>query len=119
MKGYEGMRDRLRSGSEKFVYLDAAQLVKHALGLVTKGGRRKRKPVLFYLFAEPATRKGHPIAPDEFARHRREIARFAELVAGDEVAFHSASYREWLGSWRLLDRDIAAHADAILEFFEP
>jgi len=119
MKGYERMRDRLRSGGEKFVHLDAAQLVKHAFGLVTEGGRRKRKPVLFYLFAEPATRKGHPIAPDEFARHRREIARFAELVAGDEVAFHSASYREWLGSWRLLDRDIAAHADAILEFFEP
>jgi len=119
MKGYEGMRDRLRSGSEKFVYLDAAQLVKHALGLVTEGGRRKRKPVLFYLFAEPTARNGHPIAPDDLAQHRHEIARFAEFVADDQVAFHSASYREWLGSWRLLDRDIAAHADAILGLFEP
>src|SRR6185437_1170507 len=33
MKCYERMRDRLRSGQEKFVHLDAAQLVKHAFGL--------------------------------------------------------------------------------------
>lgn len=119
MKGYERMRDGLRSGSETFVHLDAAQLVKHAFGLVTEGGRRKRNPVLFYLFAEPAVRNGHPITSDDLAQHRHEIARFAEFVAGDEVAFHSASYREWLGRWRQLDRDIAAHADAIIASFKP
>lgn len=119
MKGYERMRDRLRSGDERFVHLDAAQLVKHAFGLVTEGGRRNRKPALFYLFAEPKARNGHAIAPDNFVRHRHEIAHFADVVAGDEVAFYSASYREWLGKWRRLDPTIAAHGNAIIEFFQP
>jgi hypothetical protein len=119
MKGYERMRDRLGSGIERFVHLDAAQLLKHAFGLVTEGGRRNRKPALFYLFAEPAARNGRAIAQDDLAGHRSEIARFAEAVAGDEVIFHSASYREWLGTWRLLDRDIAAHGRAVMKSFEP
>ena len=119
MKGYERLRDRLRSGTERFVHLDAAQLVKHAFGLVTEGGRRNQRPALFYLFAEPAARNGHSIAPDDLARHRDEITRFAEAVAGDEVPFHSTSYREWLGTWSRLDRDIVAHGHAIMRLFEP
>jgi hypothetical protein len=119
MNSYERMRDRLRSGEERFVHLDAAQLVKHAFGLVTEGVRRHRTPALFYLFAEPATRNGHAIVPDDLARHRNEIIRFAEAVAGDEVTFHSASYREWLGTWRRLDSNVVAHGQAIMESFEP
>ncbi|WP_124614026.1 PGN_0703 family putative restriction endonuclease [Burkholderia sp. Bp9143] len=119
MKGYERMRDRLRSGDVRYVHLDAAQLVKHAFGLVTEGGRRNRAPALFYLFAEPAARGSLAIAPDNLARHRDEIASFAAAVAGDAVTFHSASYREWLGTWSLLDSRIAAHGQAIIEAFEP
>ncbi|MFJ1212655.1 PGN_0703 family putative restriction endonuclease [Burkholderia pyrrocinia] len=119
MKGYERMRDRLRSGDVRYVHLDAAQLVKHAFGLVTEGVRRNRAPALFYLFAEPAARGGLSIAPDSLARHRDEIARFGEAVAGDAVTFHSASYREWLGTWCLLDSQIAAHGQAIIKAFEP
>lgn len=119
MEGYERMRDGLRSGQAGFVHLDAAQLVKHAFGLVTEGRRRNRAPVLFYLFAEPAARNGRAIAPADLARHRDEIARFSEAVAGDEVAFRSASYREWLGTWRGLESNIAAHGQAIIEMFAP
>jgi hypothetical protein len=119
MKSYERMRDRIRSGEEKFVHLDAAQLVKHAFGLVTEGGRRNRTPSLFYLFSEPAARNGHAIVPVDLARHRYEIARFAEAVAGDEVIFRSASYAEWLGTWRSLDSIIVAHGQAIMDSFKP
>ncbi|RQR88963.1 hypothetical protein DIE10_04215 [Burkholderia sp. Bp9011] len=119
MKGYERMRDRLRSGDVRYVHLDAAQLVKHAFGLVTEGARRNRAPALFYIFAEPAARAGHVIAPDNLARHRDEIASFAEAVAGDAVTFHSASYREWIGTWSVLDGRIAVHGQAIIEAFEP
>lgn len=119
MKGFERMRDRLRSGDAKFLHLDAAQLVKHAFGLVTEGGRRQRAPALFYLFAEPAARGGHAIAMEDFARHRDEISSFAEAVSGDAVTFHSASYREWLGTWHRFDSHVAAHGQAILEAFEP
>ncbi|MCK9994185.1 MAG: hypothetical protein Dbin4_02705 [Alphaproteobacteria bacterium] len=52
-------------------------------------------------------------------RHRNEIARFAGATAGDEVKFHFASYREWLGTWRGLDSNIAAHGQAIIEMFAP
>jgi hypothetical protein len=119
MKRYERMRDRLRSGEERFVHLDAAQLVKHAFGLVTEGVRRNRIPVLFYLFAEPAEKNGHAIAPDDLARHRNETIRFGVAVAGDQVAFHFASYREWLETWRRLHSNIMTHGQAIMESFEP
>lgn len=119
MKRYERMRDCLRSTEERFVHLDAAQLVKHAFGMVTEGRRRDRTPVLFYLFAEPAVRNGRAIVPEDLARHREEIARFAEAVEGDEVAFHSASYREWLGTWPRLDSKIESHKQAIMEVFAP
>jgi hypothetical protein len=119
MKRYERIRDQLRSAEERFRHLDAAQLVKHAFGLVTEGGRRNRAPILFYLFAEPSAMNGHVIATDHLARHRDEINRFAEAVAGDEVMFRSASYKEWLGTWHRLDSNIAAHAQAIMASFNP
>src|SRR6202008_4644116 len=52
MKRFERMRDRLRSKEETFEHLDAAQLVKHAFGLVTTARRRGLTPALFYIFAE-------------------------------------------------------------------
>ena len=119
MRGFERMRDRLRSGEERFAYLDAAQLVKHAFGLVTEGRRRGRVPVLFYLFAEPDARNGRAIAADDRERHREEIARFAEAVSGDEVAFRSSSYREWLSTWAQVDPMTAAHGEAVMTMFEP
>jgi hypothetical protein len=106
-------------GEEKFVHLDAAQLVKHAFGLVTEGRRRSRAPILFYLFAEPAARNGNAIAPDDLRLHRDEMHRFAASVAGDEVKLHSSSYREWLDTWRQLDSAVAAHGQAIMETFKP
>jgi len=119
MRRFEAMRDRLRSGAEQFVHLDAAQLVKHAFGLVTEGGRRGRAPVLLYLFAEPAKRGDRPIAPEKLQLHRDEIARFGAAVAGDDVRFLGCSYREWLIEWDQLDVDVAGHAGAVLAAFEP
>lgn len=119
MKRYEMMRDRLRSGEESFVHLDAAQLLKHAFGLVTEASRRNRVAALFYMFAEPAARAHLAVPPNDLARHRAEVARFAEAVAGDQVSFHSMSYREWIGTWRQLDTDISAHGRRILDLFNP
>jgi hypothetical protein len=61
MAAFEAMRDQLRSGERTFEYLDAAQLVKHAFGLVTDAARRGRAPLLLYLFAEPASLAGRPL----------------------------------------------------------
>ncbi|RDE04960.1 hypothetical protein [Sphingomonas aracearum] len=94
------MRDTLRAGATTFVHLDAAQLVKHAFGLVTEGRRLGKVPVLFYLYAEPERRGSVVVSPEALQRHRAEIADFAIAVAGAEVRFAACSWREWLVGWR-------------------
>lgn len=118
MSPYDRMRDALRSGAEAFEYLDGAQLVKHAFGLVTDGARKRKQPVLVYLFAEPALLHGKPISSKNFASHRKEIVRFSHLVAGAAVKFHALSYRDWLKVWPL-NGPVAAHRLAVTKHFQP
>ena len=65
--------------------------------LVTDAQRLGKAPVLFYLFAEPASRCGVPLSASVLAHHRAEVATFAAAVDGDEVTFRFASYGQWLG----------------------
>lgn len=113
----EVMRDRLRADPSLFRRLDAAQLVKHAFRLVTDARRKKRRPHLHYLYAEPASRARRPISDELHEQHRREIAAFAAAIAGAEVTFSACSYREWLGTWRGIE--VAAHARRVLDAFDP
>lgn len=119
MSRFEAMRDRLRTEPGTFRHLDAAQLLKHAFGLVTEGRRQDRAPVLCYLYAEPAMRGDEPIPVGDIERHRAEIARFAAAVAGDEVRFIATSYRDWLRTWPGHGAYVAAHADALIGAFRP
>ena len=119
MAPYEALRDKLRSRTEHFLFLDAAQLVKHAFGLVTEGRRKAKIPHLVYLFAEPQERAGMPISEKSKQRHRAEIAHFAEATKGAEVQFGAISYREWLEGWPDSDLRLAGHCRAILERFDP
>lgn len=78
---------------ERFLLLDAYQLVKHYLGIVLEFAREPQpKLTLVYLYWEPRDPlKG--AGSDLMSRHRLEIAEFAELVAGDPTcAFVSLSY---------------------------
>lgn len=118
MRRYEDMRDKLRSGEALFRHLDAAQLVKHAFGLVTEAGRRNRSAALYYIFAEPASREGKAMPDSDHARHRQEVADFASAVDGDDVRFQAGSYREWISTWPH-DDEIQAHGRAILANFAP
>jgi len=117
MGRFAAMRDALRSHELKFRHLDAAQLVKHAFGLVTDGRRLSRRPVLFYLYAEPKERGTHTIAAEDHRRHRDEIAAFARQVDGDEVRFLSASYRDWIDA-APPNADAAAHLVRLRQRFE-
>lgn len=110
------MRDDLRSGAIRFRFLDAAQLVKHAFGLVTEARRLSKQPVLLYLYAEPATRGLVPIPAENLRDHRREIALLSKAVAGSAVRFASNSYAEWMASWPEATAD---HRQAVVERFEP
>ncbi len=73
--------------------LDAAQLIKHAFGLMHSFSDR---PVtLLYLFWEPANPDVSPIFQD----HRNEVRQFAEMVSGDGPDFVAMSYPELWRIW--------------------
>ena len=87
------LADGLRSGSERFKHLHAAQLLKHALGLARAtrsgdaAGARREVPAseLRYLYYE------WPSGPA--AAHRGELERFAERV-GAEIRFSASTYQD-------------------------
>lgn len=117
MTPFERMRDALRVDPERFRFLDAAQLTKHAFGLVTDARRKRKRPHLHYLFAEPIERAGKPIGDELRALHRQEIAEFGAAVSGAEVGFSACSYREWLITWR--GQNLKEHAARVIEAFAP
>lgn len=116
MGPFESVRDALRSAECRYEHLDAAQLVKHAFGIVTQARKLGKAPVLFYVFAEPAKRAGRTIPNSALQRHRFEIADFAGRVSGAEVRFASSSYGEWLSTFSGAS---AAHAQALADTFSP
>lgn len=115
MRRFGALRDRLDAGNIRFVHLDAAQLIKHAYGLVTDGRRLGKTPLLFYIYDEPRRRMGQTIPKASIDRHRLEIAEFAHAVHGDEVSFASCSYREWLAEWE--DAGLQSHKHNLLDRF--
>ena len=124
MKGYEGIRDNLRDNPSEYVRLDAAQLFKHAFALRTEAVRRRKrkpKPILFYLYAEPERwPDGKPVDETAKVRHRDEIETFRATVADDEVVFLSCPYRRLLSVWKEHGDDrIRAHAEAVMHRFSP
>ena len=126
MVGYQHVRDLLRGNKDLYASLDAAQLVKHALALRTavQSGKEYHglAPILLYVYAEPDVwpGTGRQVHDDAKARHREEIASFANHVGGAEVAFSACSYRQLLDAWRRgPDQGIARHAAAVIDRFAP
>ena len=118
MRPFEALRDRLRAGLS-FQHLDAAQLVKHAFGLVTEGRRRSKSPVLLYLYAEPAERAGRAVPVTDIQRHRDEVAAFINEVGGAAVRFAAMSYRAWLAEWTKGDAEVREHGERLTKMFAP
>jgi hypothetical protein len=81
LHGCQGLVNAMRAGEAVFRHLDAAQLLKHALGLATQ---RPGRCGLRYLFLD--------ISCPSSARHREELERFAERV-DDALAFRGESYQ--------------------------
>jgi hypothetical protein len=119
MLPWESMRDALKTGEECLRYLDGAQLVKHAFGLVTEAGRKQKRASLVYLFAEPLNLAGRPIPHSAREQHRVELARFTAKVSGAAVAFLSCSYREWLSLWPDSVAELQDHKKALVDSFHP
>ena len=84
---------RLLKAPRTYRWLDTAQLIKHALGLMHCYD--DRRVTLLYLYWEPLNAFEHPI----FEEHRRETAAFAERVAGSDLAFEAITYNDLWSSW--------------------
>lgn len=80
----------LQAGRERLKYLNAPQLLKHALGLANAG---LRTSAIVYLYFDHDGK--------ETARHRAEIERVVERVA-PELELHAATYQTLFGVLRAL-----------------
>jgi len=125
MARFEALRDSLNCHDVSCMHLDTVQLAKHAFGLRTAVHRLQRlqgkRPVLYYLYAEPRTWPDGTLIPEASrTAHRSEVDQFGSLVAGDEVAFHSCSYDSLLTYWESSgDAQLGMHATAIRDRFSP
>lgn len=114
MCAYDSVRRDLADGTLTYGHLDAAQLIKHAYGLASEGERTGLRPVLFYIFDEPAERAGKAIDKLEHKAHREEMADFAHRVRDQAVRFAACSYAQWFDRWPI---ELSGHADAVRNRF--
>ena len=86
--------EELSEKSDSYRFLDAAQLLKHYLGLKNTFPTAARI-VLMYVWWEPSSAGSLPI----FAQHRAEVASFGEGLADPQILFHAESYPELWARW--------------------
>ncbi|ANT49751.1 PGN_0703 family putative restriction endonuclease [Mesorhizobium amorphae] len=92
--GWFAEMTRLTLIPSPYRWLDAAQLIKHALGISYTFP--DRPTTLLYLFWEPLNPNAHPV----FEEHRREIREFAHAVNGNGgPVFAALSYPDLWASW--------------------
>jgi hypothetical protein len=91
---FDVMRE-LRAKPDRYLFLDAAQLVKHAFGLLKRFGSQEIR--LVYLYWEPANEHDWP----ECRRHRGEAEELARMVASSSVRLIPMSYQELWEEWEL------------------
>jgi hypothetical protein len=119
MEGYDRLRRTFAGGARRFAVLDMVQLVKHAYGVRTEAQRRGKRPVLIYLYAEPASwANGRAVDSAKLAQHRADIALFAQSVEGDEVAFAAMTWSDLLTLWSKAPAS-AAHSARVADRFGP
>ena len=123
MRAFETMRDDLTQNPARFAHLDAVQLVKHAFGIRTQAHKRRLNGILVYLYAEPTRwpkKNGRPISAAIRREHADEAKKFANTVAGSEVAVLTCTYREFLAAMRSSPfSDVRVHAEAVKKRFNP
>ncbi len=85
-------QEMLRLMDDPGIYrrLDAAQLIKHAFGLM----RNHPHATLLYLYWEPLNADFKPLE-----EHRSEIGVFADQIAGSSTRFRTMSYNALWSSW--------------------
>lgn len=105
---YQEMVRILEGKGESYRHLDAAQLIKHALGLSYK---QERPVTLLYLWWEPANADAFPV----FAAHRDEVERFALNLGEGQPRFVAMPYNDLWSYWLQSARsDVREHSRNLL-----
>lgn len=83
----KALATRLSPDDHEFRYLDAAQLIKHVLGL-TRAFKQQFK--LLYLYYDALS--------SDSARHEAEIDKFEQVAQQDKVEFRALSYQDLINN---------------------
>lgn len=104
-KGLPNLRElaeKISPDDGHFIYLHAAQLIKHILGLSNVSGGKGRFRLL-YLWYDGYGSEG--------VRHQEEVDQFKKIAKEDGVQFHALTYQELI--FKLADQQRAAHPEYI------
>jgi Restriction Endonuclease associating with ARP/Sigma-70, region 4 len=97
---WQAMYQQLKRAPDLFNYLDAAQLVRHYLGLKTQtapgGVHAGKRAVLVYLYWEPANAS----ELQSCRTHADELSSFVNEVDDPDVLFAASSYGALWESWK-------------------
>ncbi len=89
--------------AKRYSYLDAAQLIKHILGLKAHGGSKEFK--LLYLW--------YDVLGVDGAGHRAEVEDFTKIAKSDGINFYAMTYQELITN---LDRDYRAEHPEYIKY---
>ena len=92
-KSWADWMAELKAGPEQ--YLDAAQLVRHYLGLRNQPKFKGKKIILLYIFWEPENAMDFP----EYRQHRAELAAFEAKVKNSGITFVWMTYPQLWDQW--------------------
>ena len=100
-ESWQTLYERLKRAPDAFNYLDAAQLVRHYLGIKTQtasgGAHAGKRPVLVYLYWEPSN--AAELQPCR--THAEEIRDLATHVKDPDLSFRVLTYRELWDAWMI------------------
>lgn len=85
LKKLKQLTENIYNKKRNFQYLDAAQLIKHILGL--KNSKYKENFTLLYLWYDVLNTK-------EAKEHQEEIEAFASIAKADGIDFHHITYQK-------------------------
>ena len=86
------------------LYLDAAQLLKHMIGMFNEAAEVKAgaELSLIYLYWVPSNWKEKEIEP--YQKHEEELKKFIEQISGFSVKFEAYTYIDF---WKILEKNEA------------
>lgn len=106
-ESWAGLYALLKREPNHFVYLDAAQLVKHYLGTRTQvaPGRAHagKQAMLIYFYWEPNDAETQPV----LLAHRDEVADLSRRVGDPELPLIALSHRDMWRSWGTADTSVS------------